>query len=105
MTNEEAYKRTLLNLGSDEMTTVFAKFFIESMKDCSIEMWHDMVNSSAGENIPVPDVVDIRAQAEDYATDLMNDVRNDIIKKIKEMKIELQLKREVSLKTVKFKVG
>lgn len=81
----------LIDLGADETNTTLAKFFVESMAEMAAEMW----NSREGDRVPTAQ--DAKDRAGDYAFEMMNEWRDEIVKKIKNMEVRTEYCLELKL--------
>ncbi len=86
----------LLGGGTDQLIDEVAKQAVNDMIECSVDMWND---SPAGERPDgPPDAKHIRGMASDFAADMLNDFRAEVVARINRMKFDVAFDVETKLK-------
>jgi hypothetical protein len=81
----------LVDLGSDASIDLLAKFIIQSMAEMHADMWSDC----SEEGYDPPTAALVKETAADYAVDLLKDISNDVVKKIREMNVKADFRLEL----------
>lgn len=100
--NAKLDKRTVQALVNNEdgAAEAVARFALESMAECAVDMWED------NKDCPAPDAVRVREMASDYVTDMLDDLKNEVERLVlKDLPFEFETKVEHKLVVTKKVIG